>query len=65
MAIEVNKRLPQEKRLPLIEFRYIGSELRRLHEESFPTSTLRTTTSVLAAVSTILVAAGVVVEIAK
>jgi hypothetical protein len=37
MAIELNRVLPPNKRIHLIEFRFYISKIRRLHRDSFPT----------------------------
>ena len=64
MAAELNRILPPRKRIPLIEFRYHISKIKRLHEDSFPASTLRVASLVLITVSALLPAAGLVVGIA-
>jgi hypothetical protein len=64
-AIEVNKRLPPEKRIPLFELRERGSDVDRFHGEFFPMDRARTTANVIAVVSSVLVAIGIIVEIAK
>jgi hypothetical protein len=65
MIIELNKVLPPEKRIPLIEFRGRLSEIRDLHREWFPTSGLRATSFALIAASTALFAIAVIIEVAK
>jgi len=60
MAVQVNRVLAPEKRIPLIESRLRFFELKRLHEDLFPASTIRTAWLVLLAVSTSLLAIGVI-----
>jgi hypothetical protein len=65
MAVELNKVVPSEKRIPLLEYRYHISEIRRLHEEFFPRSMLRTTSSLLTRGAVLIMVVGTVLEIAK
>ena len=60
MAMELNRVLPPERRMPLIEIRMHFFEIKRLHEEAFPASRLRaawfgfTVTSILVMVLAVL-----------
>jgi len=60
MARELNRVLPAERRMPLIEVRMHYFEIKRLHEEAFPASRLRaawfllTVTSILVMVAAVL-----------
>jgi hypothetical protein len=63
MAVQVNRVLAPEKRIPLIESRLRFFELKRLHEDLFPASTIRTVWFVLLAVSTSLLAIGVMLAV--
>ena len=65
MTIRLNKVLPSEKRIRLVTYRYHISEIKRLHEEYFPNSTLRATYYLLVIVSVLLLALGTIVGIAK
>jgi hypothetical protein len=60
MAFEVNRVLPPEKRIPLIEYRFHVQEIWRLHDDFFPKSTTATLTRWLTAFSAVLIAAGIV-----
>ena len=63
-VIKLNKVVPPAKRIPLDEFRYpYISAVRRLHEEWFPTSAIRTAWLVLMVVSTSLVAIAIILGI--
>lgn len=64
MILELNKVLPAQNRLSLIEFRYHIGEIKRLHAELFPISTLRVTALLLIAASAAAVGVGIVVAIA-
>jgi hypothetical protein len=48
MAIELNRVLQPQKKFYVLELRINFHEVKRLHEESFPVSTLRTAWSVVA-----------------
>jgi hypothetical protein len=63
MAIEVNRVLPKEKRIPLFEFRYHISEIKHLHEQRFPSSKLRVGWMTLAGVSALIVSVAVILGI--
>ena len=65
MAVQLNKVLPSEKRISLLEYRYHISEIKSLHEEFFPGSMLRTTSSLLIRVAVLIAVVGTVIEIAK
>jgi hypothetical protein len=55
--------LEPEKQIPLLESRLRFFELKRLHEDLFPTSTVRNVWFILLAVSTSLLAIGVILAI--
>jgi hypothetical protein len=63
MQAQVNKLLPPEKRISMIESRMRFHEIKSLHEERFPTSQLRTMWYVLMAISVFLMAVGIIVAI--
>ena len=63
MAVRVNSVLAPEKRIPLIESRLPFFELKRLHEDLFPTSTVRNVWFILLAVSTSLFAIGIILAV--
>ena len=65
MAVEVNKVLPPEKRIPLIEYRFHVHEIWQLHDDFFPKSRTATLTRWLIAFSAALVAAGLVEQNSK
>jgi hypothetical protein len=66
MAIESNRVLPPNKRIPLIELRYHGvSEIRRRHEDSFPESGLSKTFLVLIVLATLSIGSGIIAELAR
>ena len=65
MAIEVNKVLPPRKQIPLIELRYHISEVKRLYEESFPTSALPTIWWMLIAISVSILGVVILFELAQ
>jgi hypothetical protein len=65
MAVAVNKKLPTEKRIPLIEFRYHIMEIKRMHEDMFPESSMATVWFLLQVASASAVAIGVFLEIAR
>ena len=43
MTVELNRTLPPEKRFSILELRIQFHDVKRLHEQSFPVSTLRAT----------------------
>ena len=64
MAVQVNRALPPEKRIPPLEFGYRVKEIKRLHEQLYPASeTLRTTSASLMAVAGVLFGIAVLIEI--
>lgn len=65
MAAEVNKKLPPEKRIPLIDYRYHITEIKHLYEGLFPDSALATVWFLLEVASASVIAIGVILEIAK
>jgi hypothetical protein len=65
MLSGVNKMLPPEKRIPLLEYRYRTTEIKRLYEDVYPESTVPTVWLLLGILSASLIAVGVVLEIAK
>jgi hypothetical protein len=65
MAIELNKVLPPDKRIPLIEFRNHISRIRRLHEDSFPESGLSTTWLILTVAAGLVWAAAIITELIR
>jgi len=65
MALAVNKKLPTERRIPLIEFRYHISEIKRLYEDMSPRSSLPTLWLLLQVASASAVAMAIVLEIAR
>ncbi len=65
VAIELNRVLPPRDRIPMIEIRYHFHDVKRLHEEWFPKSTLRLASFALLGVSTALIAAAILVEVAR
>jgi len=62
MGVEVNKVLPPEKRIPLIEYNFHVQEIWRLHDDFFPKSKTAALTRWLIAFSVALVAAGIVAQ---
>jgi hypothetical protein len=62
MAVDVNKVLPPEKRILLIEYRFHVQEIWRLHDDLFPKSRTAALTRWLFALSAALVAASVVAQ---
>jgi hypothetical protein len=62
MGTQVNKILPPEKRIPLIEYRFHIQEIWRVHDDLFPKSRTATLTRWLTAFSAVLVAAGIVAQ---
>ena len=65
MAAAVNKKLPTERRIPLIEFRYHMTEIKRLYEDMFPESSMATVWFLLQLASALVAAIGIVLEIAR
>jgi hypothetical protein len=65
MAIELNKALPPDKRIPLIEFRNHIFRIRRLHEDSFPESGLSTTWLVLMVAAALAWASAIIAELIR
>ena len=64
MVIKLNKVAPADRRIPFDELRYpYISAIKRLHEEWFPTSAIRTVWLVLMVVSTSLIAIGIILGI--
>jgi len=63
MASELNKVLPPQRRIPLLEFRMRIWEIKNLHQEAFPKSGLRATSFLLIAVSVALFIAAIIVGI--
>jgi hypothetical protein len=62
MGVEVNKVLPPEKRIALIEYRFHVQQIWQLHDDFFPKSRTATLTRWLIAFSAALVAAGLVAQ---
>jgi len=65
MAIELNRVLPPNKRIPLFDYRMHISEIRRLYEDSFPDSALSTVWFLLMVVAGAFCATAVVVEVVR
>ena len=63
MIIDLNKVLPLEKRIPLIEFRNQISRIRRLHQDSFPESGLSATWLILMVAAGLVWAAAIIAEV--
>jgi hypothetical protein len=61
MIVELNRVLPPEKRIPLIQYR--EHDIRGLHGQYFPVSRLRVGAFVLMTVFATLVAAGVIADV--
>jgi hypothetical protein len=65
MAIELNRVLPPRDRIPMIEIRYRFYDVKRLHAERFPKSSVRLAFFTLIGLSVVLLAAAVDVEFAR
>jgi hypothetical protein len=65
MAIDLNKVLAPSKRIPLYDLRNRVSEIRRLHEDSFPESALSTVWLMLMVVAGVLLGTAIVLELAR
>lgn len=65
MALEFNKVLPPNKRIPLIEYRMHIAEIRRRHEELFPDSALSTAWFALMVVAGAFWASALVLELVR
>ncbi len=65
MAIELNKVLPANKRIPLIECRMHLSEIRRLYEDLFPDSALSSVWFLLMVLGGAFFATAVIVEVVR
>jgi hypothetical protein len=65
MAIEVNRVLPPRDRIPMVEIRYHFHDVKRLHEEQFPQSSVRLAFFMLMGLSVALLAAAILVEIGR
>jgi len=63
MAIELNRVLPPQKKFSMLELNMRRHEVKRLHEEFFPVSSLRTTWFVLMVASVMTMAAAVVLAV--
>ena len=63
MHAQVNKLLPPEKRIPLIETRMRFYDIKHLHEELFPTSPIRAAWLVLTVASASMLAIGVILAV--
>ena len=63
MASELNRVLPRDRRMPLIEIRIHIFEIKRLHEEAFPESRLRTTWFLLTVTSILVMVLAVLLEL--
>jgi hypothetical protein len=61
----VNKELPIDKRIPLIDFRNRRMEIKRLFEDLFPDSSLTTVWFLTVVASATAIAIGIVFEIAR
>ena len=65
MVSELNKVLPPDKKIPVFEFRNHISEIRRLHEDSFPDSALSTAWMILMVTAGLAWTAVVIVELIR
>jgi hypothetical protein len=65
MVIELNRVLPPEKRIPVLAFRNHISEIRRLHEDSFPDSALSTAWMILMVGAGLAWAGAVIVAVSR
>jgi hypothetical protein len=63
MVIELNRVLPPQKKFSMNELNMRQHEIKRLHEELFPVSSLRTTWFVLMVASVITMAAAVILAV--
>ena len=63
MAIEVNRRLPPQKKFFLQDLNMHFHEVKRLHEETFPVSALRTTWFVLMVASVMAMVAATILAV--
>lgn len=65
MGAAVNKVLPPDKRVPLIEIRGRMAEIRRLHEDLFPSSRLPALSRMLGIAGAASCTAAIVVELIR
>jgi hypothetical protein len=65
MTSELNKTLPPDKRIPLIQFRNEAHRIRRLYEDTFPRGRLSTAWLLFMVIGTASIAAAVVAEAAR
>jgi hypothetical protein len=63
MTIELNRTLPPQKKFALVALRMHFHEVKRLHEESFPVSTLRATWFALMVFSVTAMAVAVIIAV--
>ena len=63
MATELNRVLPSQKKVAIFELNMRRHEVKRLHEEFFPVSRLRTTWFVLMVASVMTMAAAVILAV--
>ena len=63
MTIELNRILPPQKKFSLLELRMHLQQVKRLHEQSFPVSTLRATWFALMVCSVIAMGAAVIIAL--
>jgi hypothetical protein len=63
MTIELNKALPPDKRISLLETQLRFFEIKSLHETSFPLSKIRTTWFIMTVVAMLLMATGTILAI--
>jgi hypothetical protein len=61
MAVELNRVLPAQKKISLFELNIRRHDVKRLHEEFFPDSTLRATWFTLMVSSVIAMAVAVII----
>jgi hypothetical protein len=65
MATDLNKVLPPNRRIPFYAMRNRVSEIRRLHEDSFPESPLSTAWLILMVVAGAILGTAIVLELAR
>lgn len=65
MAIELNRVLPPRDKIPMLEIRYHFFDVKRLHEERFPKSSVRLASFTLIGLSTGLLAGAIFAEISR
>jgi hypothetical protein len=65
MAVELNRVLPADKRIPLIGLRNDVHRVRRLYEDRFPEGRLSMAWLVFMVFATLLLASGIVAELVR